>query len=134
MHPRRAVLGVAGIADTRLLSSVILALLAVLAISQLRTRNQLAGASISGASFLLKDWPAEFSERRLTATDVLYIGVSMSRTGHLGREDFRQLLERGGRLGTPGRPSARPSHRCGRAALRRRSEPWAATDPGRGLA
>jgi hypothetical protein len=92
------VLGVAGIADTRLLSSIILALLAVLAVSQVRTRNHLTGAVPGGGVPLLEDWPHEISEQRQTASDVLYIGVSMARTVRTERETLRRLLQRGGRL------------------------------------
>lgn len=93
------VLGVAGVADVRLLSSVILAFLAVMAWSQVRTRQQLERAATSSDTMeLLYEFPQELAVRRKEADDLYYVGVSMSRTLYTSRDEFRQLLVRGGRL------------------------------------
>jgi hypothetical protein len=97
------ILGAIGVASITALASMILALLTFLAISQIRSRRQIA--SIANAqqadplSLLAADFPADLIKRRAAANDLLLIGMTMSRTVQgSSREDMRQTLLRGGRI------------------------------------
>lgn len=92
------VLGVEGIADQKALSSVILAFLAVMAFSQVRSRRQArAVGSKSGVRDLFEvDFPSELYERRVSvASSYTFVGTSGYRTVSAGRRDFVAMVERG---------------------------------------
>jgi hypothetical protein len=97
------ILGITGVASIADLASMILALLTFLALSQIRSRRQIA--SIANAqradpfSLLGDDFPVDLIKRRAAASDLLLIGLSMSRTVQgSSREDMRQTLLHGRRI------------------------------------
>lgn len=96
------VLGATGISDVKTLSSVVTALLALLAFSQIRSRRlteQVRDANRGGpASFFEPEFPADLISRRAAAFDILLIGHSMTRTVQGMRGDIRSILESGGRI------------------------------------
>ncbi|WP_433021516.1 hypothetical protein [Kribbella sp. CA-294648] len=92
------VLGIVDVASMSVLSSAILALLAALAVAQIRSRKLVAeiASHRSGAKeVLLRDFPADLIKRRAEADDVLLIGISMARTVQGARDDFYRALLRG---------------------------------------
>ena len=95
------VLGIVGVASESVLASAILAFLALLAVSQIRSRRhleELARAQrINPTDLLLRDFPDDFTERRNNARDVLLIGVALSRTIQSYREPLRASLSAGAR-------------------------------------
>jgi hypothetical protein len=98
-----SVLGVLGIANVATLVSVALALLAVLAYSQIRSRRQVAEIANSRQhdplSIFRSDFPEDLIHRRATASSVLLIGISMTRTVQGGSlADLRRTLLSGGRI------------------------------------
>lgn len=98
-----AVLGVLGIADVKTLASVTLALLAVLAYSQIRTRRNVAEIAKAQKSDPLSifrtTFPEDLISRRATATNLLLIGLTMTRTVQAGSLiDMRQMLRSGGKI------------------------------------
>lgn len=97
------ILGVTGVATIADLASMILALLTVLAFSQIRSRRQISGIAISQRadpfSLLAAEFPPGLIKLRASATDLLLIGITMSRTVQgSSREDMRQTLLHGGRI------------------------------------
>ena len=97
------ILGTVGVASVTDLASIILALLAVLALSQIRTRRHVASVADSHRAdplaLFMKAFPQDLIERRAAATDVLLIGMSMSRTVQgTARTDMRRTLVNGGRV------------------------------------
>jgi hypothetical protein len=97
------ILGVAGFADVKVLASVTLALLAVLAFSQIRSRRHIA--DIAGAqrseplAFFRTDFPDELESMRGSASSLLLIGVSMTRTVQAGSmTGLKQMLRSGGKV------------------------------------
>jgi hypothetical protein len=92
------ILGALGIVTEQALASLILALLAVLAISQIRTRQVLTASRTSGSSTVLHTgFPdAYYALRASTQRDWLYIGNSMSRTFTTGRLDIERIVKSGG--------------------------------------
>ncbi|WP_340685605.1 DUF5919 domain-containing protein [Amycolatopsis coloradensis] len=96
------VLGATGISDVKTLSSVVTALLALLAFSQIRSRRlteQVRNSNRGGpASFFEPEFPADLISRRAAAFDILLIGHSMTRTVQGMRGDIRSILESGGRI------------------------------------
>ena len=97
------VLGATGISSITELASIILALLAFLALSQIRSRRQIAAIGNAQRadpfSLLSVDFPVDLINRRGSATDLLLIGMTMSRTVQgSSREDMRRALLRGGRI------------------------------------
>lgn len=97
------ILGITGISSVTDLTSIILALLAVLALSQVRSRRHIAAIAntqrADPLSLLSANFPADLIERRATATNMLLIGQTMSRTVQgSSREDMRHVLLRGGRI------------------------------------
>jgi len=96
------VLGVTGISDVKTTSSVVVALLALLAFSQIRSRKLLEEIRNKGrggpATLFLRELPAELVSRRAQARDLLLVGDSMSRTIHGMRADMIAMLEAGGRV------------------------------------
>lgn len=94
------VLGIVDVADAAVLSSAILALLAALAIAQIRSRRLVAEIAdrAQPAEVLLRDFPVDLARRRAEADDVLLIGIAMARTVQGARDDFHRALVRGARL------------------------------------
>src|SRR5689334_14897423 len=78
------VLGATGVSDIKVLSSVVLALLAILALSQIRSRRlteQIRNAQRPDPTALFqRTFPDDFHQRRAGAFDLLLIGLSMTRT------------------------------------------------------
>ncbi|WP_211294339.1 DUF5919 domain-containing protein [Lentzea kentuckyensis] len=94
------VLGVTGISDVKTLASAVLALLAILAFSQIKSRKltqQISGAR-SGAVVLRTDFPADLIDRRARASDILLVGLTMTRTVQGMRTDLPAILKSGGRV------------------------------------
>jgi hypothetical protein len=94
-------MGVTGIADIRTLSSVILAFLAVLATSQVRSRrmiSDLARKYPGSKQLLYVNPPMEMVSARSRASSILFIGVSMVKTLSQARDDIRRILLSGGRV------------------------------------
>lgn len=96
------VLGATGVSDIKVLSSVVLALLAILALSQIRTRRlteQIRKAQRPDPTALFKKtFDGEFHERRAGAFDLLLIGLSMTRSVQGMRADMVSILGKGGRI------------------------------------
>jgi hypothetical protein len=97
------ILGATGVSSITVLASIILALLAFLAISQIRSRRQIADIAKAQRadqfSLLANDFPADLIGLRASATDLLLIGMTMSRTVQgSSREDMRRALLRGARI------------------------------------
>ncbi|KFU77983.1 hypothetical protein SAMN04489729_0034 [Amycolatopsis lurida] len=96
------VLGATGISDVKTLSSVVTALLALLAFSQIRSRRlteQVRDSNRGGpASFFEPEFPADLISRRAAAFDILLVGHSMTRTVQGMRSDIRSILESDGRI------------------------------------
>jgi hypothetical protein len=97
------ILGATGVSSLNDLASIILGLLAVLALSQIRSRRHVAAIAESQRrdpfSLLTTRFPPDLIERRAAASDLLLIGTTMSRTVQgSSREDMRQMLIRGGRI------------------------------------
>lgn len=95
------VLGVTGVSDAEVLSAVILAMLAFLALSQIRSRRQLLditkGQGWDTFSLFRSSFPDELISLRGTASSLTLIGISMARTIQGGsRAELRQLLTSGG--------------------------------------
>ncbi|WP_212735336.1 hypothetical protein [Herbidospora galbida] len=91
------VLGVVGLAETSVLISATLALLALLAFSQIKSRRQVAQL-VADRSALREDFPPDLAARRARARDYLFIGRSMARTANTMRADLKALLESGARI------------------------------------
>jgi hypothetical protein len=92
-----------GIADMKLLASVILALLAVLAYSQIRSRRHVAEIAAAQSSDPLSifntEFPDDVDRRRGSAQSLLLIGMSMTRTVQGGSLTvLRQSLGSGGKI------------------------------------
>ncbi|MFB6720357.1 hypothetical protein ACFCV3_09370 [Kribbella sp. NPDC056345] len=94
------VLGIVNVAEAEVLSSAILALLAALAIAQIRSRRLVAEIADRSqpAEILRRDFPDDLARRRAEADDVLLIGIAMARTVQAARDDFHRALVRGARL------------------------------------
>ncbi|WP_067641222.1 hypothetical protein [Actinomadura latina] len=95
------VLGGFGVSDVKMLSSAVLALLAFLAFSQIRSRNQIGAIARQRASEdaipLHKEFPAEYHARRAGARTFLFIGIAGSRTVQTMRSDLQRSLRTGGK-------------------------------------
>ncbi|GAA4573493.1 DUF5919 domain-containing protein [Planotetraspora kaengkrachanensis] len=96
------VLGAVNISSTTTLSSVTLGALAFLAFSQIRSRRHVAEIARSREAdplaILRTEFPADLAQRRASATQYLYIGVSMARTVQTMRNDLRRLLLNGAKV------------------------------------
>ena len=94
------VLGIVDVASMSVLSSAILALLAALAVAQIRSRRLVAEIAdrTESADVLLHDFPADLIRRRADADDLLLIGIAMARTIQGARDDFYRALVRGARI------------------------------------
>src|SRR5689334_15750515 len=77
-------LGIVGLASIKLLTSATVALLAVVALSQIRSRRQVAeiakGHRFDRLSVFQPGFPDELEAKRGSAASLLLIGISMSRT------------------------------------------------------
>ena len=97
-----ALLGLTGVAQDAWLQSGVLALLGFLAISQVRSRHQVArlvdAGTVDPLSRLLEEWPTDLEGRRAGADDVLLIGVALSRTIQSYRRSVPAALARGARV------------------------------------
>lgn len=95
-------LGVSGVSDVKTLSSVVLALLAVLAYSQLKSRKQLQlirrTQSADSAAILRRDFLPDLIVRRASASDILLVGLTMTRTVQGMRSELPAILRNGGRI------------------------------------
>ncbi|SFB55795.1 hypothetical protein SAMN05216266_11956 [Amycolatopsis marina] len=96
------VLGVTGLSDAKTLSSVVLGLLALLALSQIKSRKvtqQIRETQGAGSrTFLRREFPADLITRRANASDILLAGRTMSRTVQGMRHDLPPILKNGGRV------------------------------------
>jgi uncharacterized membrane protein YtjA (UPF0391 family) len=95
------VLGVSGIASTAVLSSIVLSLLALLAISQIRNRLQVQSLAQSARAdrtgLFLRDFPAEFHLARSRAShNYFFAGYTMARTLPTMRQDLERILSNKG--------------------------------------
>jgi hypothetical protein len=83
-------------------SAVVVALLALLAFSQIKSRRaieQVRTAARGGPDALFsKEIPAEVVERRAKAHDLLLVGHTITRTVHNMRSDMRTILAAGGHI------------------------------------
>lgn len=98
-----AALGVLGIANVKTLASLTLALLAVLAYSQIRSRRHVSeiakAQNVDPLSIFRTTFPEDLIRRRATATSLLLIGLTMTRTVQAGSLiDMRQTLRSGGKI------------------------------------
>jgi hypothetical protein len=96
------VLGFLGVTSVAVLASGVLALLAMMALSQIRSRKSVATIAAAQRADPLALFRTtltdEIASRRATATSFLFIGESMVRTVQAGRADLRRLLLGGGKL------------------------------------
>jgi hypothetical protein len=96
------ILGATGITSTAVLLSMTLAVLAALSLSQIRSRRHVAqiaaAANSDPLAILLTDFPDELARRRPSASELLYIGVSMRRTAPTSMTAFQRILSTGGRI------------------------------------
>jgi hypothetical protein len=93
-----SVLGVIGVSDTKTLSSVVLALLTLLAFSQIRARHSAHEAGSKGVVFY-GDFPEDvYKHRDSVRSDWLYIGTSGYRTIGAGRLQIVRMLQRNVRV------------------------------------
>ncbi|WP_124853466.1 hypothetical protein [Micromonospora arida] len=94
------ILGATGVADVKTLSSVVLALLSLMAFSQIRTRRVQAGpATHPYDNLFLADFPpALYEHRDSVSQDWLYIGVSGYRTIGAGRLPISKVLQRNAKV------------------------------------
>jgi len=95
------VLGAAGIASIQVLSSVVLALLALLAISQIRGRQEVRGLVASWqrsrTSIFEADFPdAYYAARSRAAQSYSFAGMTMQRTFPTMRPDLIRILDNSG--------------------------------------
>jgi hypothetical protein len=95
------VLGATGISDVKTLSSVVLGLLAMLAFSQIKSRkltSRISEEQSGSTARLRRDFPADLIPRRASASDILLVGLTMTRTIQGLRSDLPALLRTGGRV------------------------------------
>ncbi|GGU77323.1 DUF5919 domain-containing protein [Lentzea flava] len=94
------VLGITGLSDVTTLASAVLALLAILAFSQIKSRKltQRINGARSGAVALRGEFPPDLIDRRASASDILLIGLTMTRTVQGMRTDLPTVLKTGGRV------------------------------------
>lgn len=94
------ILGVTGLSDVKTLASAVLGLLAILAFSQIKTRKltQRISRARAGAVVLRGEFPPDLIDRRAAASDILLIGLTMTRTVQGMRTDLPGILKAGGRV------------------------------------
>jgi hypothetical protein len=92
-------LGTIGLANAAALSSAILALLAFLAVAQIKSRRQVeqitAAQKASAADILRNDFPEVLIERRAGAQTLMLIGISLGRTIETAEIGLRKALSSG---------------------------------------
>lgn len=92
-------LGLVGVVGQGVLGSAVLALLAVLAFSQLRTRRELTAIyrtqQLGRTSLFASRFPENLHARRAAAHDYLYVGRSMARTAVTSVGEFGRAIDRG---------------------------------------
>ena len=98
-----AILGAVGVADIKVLAATILALLAVLAFAQIRSRQNVSEIvklqTPDPLAVFRMEFPAELSSRRASASSLLLIGLSMSRTVRgISHGDLLSILSHGGTI------------------------------------
>jgi Domain of unknown function (DUF5919) len=96
-----AILGVVGVADIKVLASAILGLLAVLAFSQIRSRHNVSQITKAQKpdplAIFRRTFPDDLDRRRASASSLLLIGLSMSRTVRgISQDGLRAILNSGG--------------------------------------
>lgn len=96
-----AVLGLLGVADIKVLAAAILALLAVLAFAQIRSRQNVSEIvkmqKPDPLTVFRMEFPGDISSRRASASSLLLIGLSMSRTVRgVSHGDLLGILSHGG--------------------------------------
>jgi hypothetical protein len=96
------VFGATGLSNMKVLSSVVLALLALLAFSQIRSRRQVElitrSQTMRSLALFKLDFPADLISRRAGSFDILLIGRSLTRTVQGMQTDMGAILETGGRI------------------------------------
>jgi len=96
------ILGTVGISDAKTLSSVLLALLALLAFSQIRSRRQVIAAAkaqhVDPDAIFSDHFPDDLYLRRKASLHWLLIGVSLVRTVPVSRLEMRRVLKAGGSI------------------------------------
>lgn len=96
------VLGITGISDVKTMTAVVVALLAVLAFSQIKSRRlleQVRNATRGGPDAVFsKDFPIEMIRLRERAQDVLLIGDARTRTVQGLLTEMTAILKAGGRV------------------------------------
>ena len=94
------VLGFVGVADIKVLASATIALLAVLAYSQIQSRRHVADIAkdyrSDPLSIFQTEFPDDLDKRRVSASNILLIGMSLGRTVRGGW--LRQILRSGGKI------------------------------------
>lgn len=92
-------LGAVGIASTTTLSSLVLGLLAAMALSQVKSRRQVSEL-IDGIGVTIRRYsrglPSDYIEVRRSARSALIIGVSLVKTLSQARDDIRRIMLTGG--------------------------------------
>ena len=95
-------LGLVGIVGQDVLGPAVLALLAVLAFSQLRTRRGLTAIyrtqQLRRTSLFTSQFPENLHARRAAAHDYLYLGRSMARTAVTSVGEFGSAIARGAKI------------------------------------
>jgi hypothetical protein len=95
------ILGVTGVSDVKTLASAVLGLLAILAFSQIKSRKltQRIDRARAGAGVALRtDFPPDLLERRASASDILLVGLTKTRTVQGMRTDLPGILKSGGHV------------------------------------
>ncbi|MFC3896850.1 DUF5919 domain-containing protein [Lentzea rhizosphaerae] len=94
------VLGITGLVGLDKLASAVLALLAILAFSQIKSRKltQQINRARAGSVVLRAEFPPDLIDRRAAASDVLLVGLTMTRTVQGMRTDLPGILKSGGRV------------------------------------
>ncbi|MDX8147176.1 DUF5919 domain-containing protein [Lentzea sp. BCCO 10_0061] len=94
------ILGITGLVGLDKLASAVLALLAILAFSQIKSRKltQQITRARTGAVVLRTEFPPDLIERRAASSDILLIGLAMTRTVQGERTDLPAILKTGGRV------------------------------------
>lgn len=96
------ILGFTGVSSVAVLTSAVLGLLATLALSQIRSRRHVAaiaaGQRADPLALFQAAFPPEMDTLRSVASSYLFIGESMGRLVHIGRDDIRRLMREGGKV------------------------------------
>lgn len=94
------VLGITGLVGLDKLASAVLALLAILAFSQIKSRKliQQINRARAGSVPLRAEFPPDLIDRRAAASDILLVGLTMTRTVQGMRTDLPGILKSGGRV------------------------------------